>query len=59
VTVGAARGLDVKWIKTVVNFDAARDIQSHIHRIGRTGRAGTQVSPLSLVFLYLFVYCAV
>eukprot|EP00658_Telonema_sp_P-2_P009411 TRINITY_DN13524_c0_g1_i3.p1 TRINITY_DN13524_c0_g1~~TRINITY_DN13524_c0_g1_i3.p1 ORF type:complete len:816 (-),score=214.97 TRINITY_DN13524_c0_g1_i3:194-2641(-) len=36
----AARGLDIKWIKTVVNFDCARDIDSHVHRIGRTGRAG-------------------
>ena len=36
----AARGLDVKTIKTVVNYHAARDIDSHTHRIGRTGRAG-------------------
>eukprot|EP00656_Telonema_subtile_P057774 TRINITY_DN9583_c0_g1_i2.p1 TRINITY_DN9583_c0_g1~~TRINITY_DN9583_c0_g1_i2.p1 ORF type:complete len:699 (-),score=167.14 TRINITY_DN9583_c0_g1_i2:161-2257(-) len=36
----AARGLDIKWIKTVINFDCARDIDSHVHRIGRTGRAG-------------------
>ncbi len=36
----AARGLDIKSIKTVVNFDAARDIDTHVHRIGRTGRAG-------------------
>jgi len=36
----AARGLDVKWIKTVLNYECARDIGAHIHRIGRTGRAG-------------------
>lgn len=36
----AARGLDIRSIKTVINFDSARDIDSHIHRIGRTGRAG-------------------
>lgn len=36
----AARGLDVKAIKTVVNFQPAKDIDSHTHRIGRTGRAG-------------------
>lgn len=35
-----ARGLDIKTIQTVVNFDVARDIESHIHRIGRTCRAG-------------------
>lgn len=36
----AARGLDIKSIKSVVNFDVARDIDMHVHRIGRTGRAG-------------------
>ncbi|MEW5317982.1 MAG: hypothetical protein WDW38_009236 [Sanguina aurantia] len=36
----AARGLDIKTIKTVVNYDAAKDIDTHIHRVGRTGRAG-------------------
>eukprot|EP00899_Mesostigma_viride_P010303 jgi/Mesvir1/19274/Mv10354-RA.1 len=38
----AARGLDIKSIKTVVNYDIARDIDSHVHRIGRTGRAGAK-----------------
>lgn len=36
----AARGLDVKSIRTVVNYQSAKDIDSHTHRIGRTGRAG-------------------
>ncbi|KAG7667857.1 hypothetical protein Ndes2526B_g01740 [Nannochloris sp. 'desiccata'] len=36
----AARGLDIKTLKTVVNYDAAKDIDTHVHRIGRTGRAG-------------------
>lgn len=36
----AARGLDIKTVKTVVNYDCAKDIDSHVHRIGRTGRAG-------------------
>lgn len=36
----AARGLDVEAIKTVVNYHPARDIDTHVHRIGRTGRAG-------------------
>ncbi|MCL4124552.1 UNVERIFIED_CONTAM: hypothetical protein GTU68_009887, partial [Idotea baltica] len=33
----AARGLDIPHIKTVVNYDVARDIDTHTHRIGRTG----------------------
>ena len=36
----AARGLDIPHIKTVVNYDVARDIDTHTHRVGRTGRAG-------------------
>ncbi|KAM1189896.1 hypothetical protein ACFX2J_025512 [Malus domestica] len=36
----AARGLDIKSIKSIVNFDIAKDMDMHVHRIGRTGRAG-------------------
>lgn len=36
----AARGLDIRSIKSVVNYDAAKDIDTHVHRVGRTGRAG-------------------
>merc|ERR1711982_23252 len=36
----AARGLDVDDIRIVVNFDFPNDMESYIHRIGRTGRAG-------------------
>ncbi|PIA36967.1 hypothetical protein AQUCO_03100010v1 [Aquilegia coerulea] len=38
----AARGLDIKSIRSVVNFDIARDMDMHVHRIGRTGRAGNK-----------------
>ncbi len=38
----AARGLDVKSLKVVVNYDLARDPEVHVHRIGRTGRAGEE-----------------
>lgn len=38
----AARGLDVKNIKNVVNFDVAKNIDTHVHRIGRTGRMGVE-----------------
>lgn len=36
----AARGLDIPSIATVISYDAARDIETHTHRVGRTGRAG-------------------
>ena len=36
----ASRGLDIKDIKYVINYDAPKNIESYIHRIGRTGRAG-------------------
>lgn len=36
----AARGLDIKGVTHVVNFDMAKDVESYVHRIGRTGRAG-------------------
>jgi len=36
----AARGLDVKRITHVINYDISQDVESYIHRIGRTGRAG-------------------
>lgn len=35
-----ARGLDIKGVTNVVNYDMARDVESYVHRIGRTGRAG-------------------
>src|SRR5690606_5062121 len=35
-----ARGLDVERISHVINYDIPHDIESYVHRIGRTGRAG-------------------
>ncbi len=45
----AARGLDIKELSAVVNFELSRDPEIHIHRIGRTGRAGEQGLAVSLV----------
>ncbi|XP_046410143.1 ATP-dependent RNA helicase DDX42 isoform X1 [Neodiprion fabricii] len=45
----AARGLDIPHIKTVLNYDVARDIDTHTHRIGRTGRAGEKGTAFTLV----------
>lgn len=38
----AARGLDIKELSMVVNYDIAHDKQTHTHRIGRTARAGEE-----------------
>jgi superfamily II DNA/RNA helicase len=38
----ASRGLDIPSIKTVINFDCAKDKEDYIHRIGRTGRGGAK-----------------
>src|SRR3546814_10125311 len=38
----AARGLDVKGVSHVFNFDAPWHPDDYVHRIGRTGRAGAQ-----------------
>lgn len=44
----AARGLDIKELGAVINYELSYDPQVHIHRIGRTGRAGQQGLALSL-----------
>lgn len=36
----AARGLDIKGVGLVINYDAANNTEDYVHRIGRTGRAG-------------------
>ncbi|KAG9321302.1 hypothetical protein KVV02_007875 [Mortierella alpina] len=41
-TAVAARGLDIKNILHVINYDLCDDIDEYVHRIGRTGRAGHQ-----------------
>jgi len=38
----AARGLDVEGITHVFNYDIPRNLEYYVHRIGRTGRAGTK-----------------
>ncbi len=45
----AARGIDIKELSAVINYELTRDPEVHIHRIGRTGRAGEQGLALSLV----------
>jgi len=43
----AARGIDVKDIEMVVNYDLPKDEEDYVHRIGRTGRAGKSGLALS------------
>ncbi|HEY7885643.1 MAG TPA: ATP-dependent RNA helicase DbpA, partial [Cellvibrionaceae bacterium] len=45
----AARGIDVKELDAVINVELSHDPEVHVHRIGRTGRAGESGLALSLV----------
>ncbi len=45
----AARGLDIDALDMVINVELARDSEIHIHRVGRTGRAGKKGIAVSLV----------
>ena len=45
----AARGLDIKEVSHVINYDAPTDYDTYIHRIGRTGRAGKTGHAITFV----------
>ncbi len=45
----AARGLDIKSLPMVIAYELAHDAEVHVHRVGRTGRAGETGMALSLV----------
>lgn len=45
----AARGLDVDQLTHVINYDLPDSVESYVHRIGRTGRAGNEGTAISLV----------
>ena len=45
----AARGLDVEAVARVVNYDVPDEVETYVHRIGRTGRAGALGESYSLV----------
>jgi len=45
----AARGIDVRNVARVVNFDAPEDDKSFVHRVGRTGRAGMTGASITFV----------
>lgn len=45
----AARGLDIRTISHVINFDMPMQAEDYVHRIGRTGRGGSTGSAYSLI----------
>lgn len=45
----AARGLDVKTIGLVIQADAPRDVDTFVHRVGRTGRAGASGTAIAML----------
>lgn len=46
----AARGLDIKNVDVVFNYDLPQEEEQYVHRIGRTGRAGKEGKSYSFVF---------
>ena len=44
----AGRGLDVKDVRYVVNYDAPSQAEDYVHRVGRAGRAGAEGTAFSL-----------
>lgn len=44
----AARGLDIDSLDAVINYHIAREKEVHVHRVGRTGRAGSKGKALTL-----------
>ena len=45
----AARGLDVKQLKLVVNYDVPNHLEDYVHRAGRTGRAGNTGTAVTFI----------
>ena len=44
-----ARGIDIEYLPCVINYELPRSPKDYIHRIGRTGRAGSPGDAISLI----------
>ena len=44
-----ARGIDIQQVSVVINFDIPRDIQTYLHRIGRSGRWGRKGTGINFI----------
>ena len=47
-----ARGIDIQQVSTVINFDIPKDVNSYLHRIGRSGRYGRKGLAINFVTRY-------
>ena len=47
-----ARGIDVQQVNVVINFDLTRDVNTYLHRIGRSGRWGRKGTAINFVTYY-------
>ncbi len=55
----AARGIDIKQLPCVINYDLPRSPNDYVHRVGRTGRAGQQGHVISLIAHHEFQHFSV
>ncbi len=44
-----SRGIDIKEINIVINYDVPRDAEDYVHRVGRTARVNTKGEAITLV----------
>merc|ERR1712241_297639 len=46
---GVSRGIDFQFVSNIINFDFPPDVDSYIHRVGRTARGNNKGTALSLI----------